>query len=573
MMALSQQQASIALLPLQPLAVTACAGSGKTKTAVHRLIEMRRLLADEHGIVALLSFSNVAVDTFRRDFVALTRANPPPKRSFSVEIDTVDGFITTNVLRPHSHRVMECARTPFLIDGREPFLRNFTVYDGQRPNPTTDLRLSMDVGVFKYQIGKHAPKNIPVPDAEKAITKLGKIGAYSHALARYWVLRTLKEHPFVLRALVRRYPHILIDEAQDIGPEHQMLLELMIAQGTQVSLIGDSNQGIYDFSGANGAFLAGYGRRAGVTARVLNINYRSVPAILQVANKLSARDDTPDRLAPAMLNGAYFIPFKKNERDKTLATFRSMILAAGIAESDGVVVCRSSDWADTWSGGEDAQGQGIVRSFAEATICRDKSMQFNDAFGHACAGVVGLLDEKHRDLISQLSRNPPRPEYRNLRRVIWSFARDPATGLPSGKLLADTEWHPLVSTRAKALVARLGSEFGLTSGNNLGQKLAKKALENKPLIQLLDLGQADMPRFRVTTVHKVKGESLEAVMYVANKDHVQELLNGTTTEVGRIGYVALTRARNLFVLALPEACAADFEEQLIEKGFQKPGID
>ena len=569
---LSDQQVSIARLPLHPLSVTACAGSGKTKTAVHRLIEMRRLLEDEHGIVALLSFSNVAVDTFRRDYVALTRNSTGQRRSFAVEIDTVDGFITTNVLRPHSHRVMGCKRTPFLIDGREPFLKNFTVYDGQRPNPTTDLRLSMDGGAFKFQVGKHVPKDVPLADAENAIAKLGKVGAYTHALARYWVLRTLKEQLFVLRALVRRYPHILIDEAQDIGPEHQSLLELMISAGSQVSLIGDPNQGIYDFSGANGAFLASYGQRTGVTEKQLNINYRSVPAILHVANKLSGRNDSSDRTTPTTLNGAFYIPFKKTEMDKTLATFRSMVTAAGVAEKDGVVVCRSADWAGTWSGGEDGQGQGIVRSFAEATIYRDKLQRFSDAFGHACAGIVGLLDEAHSDLISQLSRNPPRSEYLKLRRVIWSFVRDSEAGLPSGKLLADTQWHPLMSARTKALVARLATEFGLTVGNNLGQKLAKKALENTPLIQLPGLGQADIPRFRVSTVHKVKGESLEAVMYVANKEHVQELLNGTTTEVGRIGYVALTRARNLFVLAIPDNCLAEFEELLIEKGFQKPVV-
>jgi hypothetical protein len=221
-----------------------------------------------------------------------------------------------------------------------------------------------------------------------------------------------------------------------------------------------------------------------------------------------------------------------------------------------------------WSGGESGQGQGIVKSLAEATIYRDKLRLMEDAFGHACAGIVGLLADEHRDLISQLSRNATRPEHLKLRRAIWSFE----TGLPPGTLLADTEWHPLMVERAKAFVARLSSDFGLEVGNNLGQKLAKKALQNKPLIQLPDLAQADLPRFRVSTVHKVKGESLEAVMYVASKDHVRALLDGTTTEVGRIGYVAVTRARNMFVLAVPENCLHEFEEELVEKGFQKPGV-
>jgi hypothetical protein len=572
MMSLSEQQRTIVGLPLQPISVTACAGSGKTKTAVHRLAEMRRLLLDDHGIIALLSFSNVAVDTFRKDYLSLMRSSPAGRHSFAVEIDTVDGFITTNVLRPHGHRVMGCDRTPFLVDGREPFLRHFTVYDGQRSNPTAQLQVNVAGGTFKFRIGKNAPKDIAVGEAEKALAKLGKIGAYTHASARYWVLRTLGEKPFVLRALVRRYPHILIDEAQDIGPEHEAILELMVGAGSQLSLIGDSNQGIYEFAGANGVFLAGYGQRPGVTSKQLNINYRSVPSILNVANKLSSRSDTPDRATPRALNGAFYIPFKNAEKEKALATFRSMLASAEVNEKDGVVVCRSSDWADNWSGGEGEQGQGIVKSLTEAVVSRDKLRLMEDAYGHACVGIVGLLAEEHGDLISQLSKLGKLPEYLKLRRAIWSFVRDAETGLPAGTLLADTEWHPLMVARTKAFVARLSSDFGLTIGDNLGQKLSKKALQNKPLIQLPDLAQSDLPRFRVSTVHKVKGESLEAVMYVASKEHARALLDGTKTEVGRIGYVAVTRARNLFVLAVPENCLHEFEDELVEKGFRKPGV-
>jgi hypothetical protein len=72
-------------------------------------------------------------------------------------------------------------------------------------------------------------------------------------------------------------------------------------------------------------------------------------------------------------------------------------------------------------------------------------------------------------------------------------------------------------------------------------------------------------------VHQVKGESIEAVMYVANKEQIRAMIDGTNTEVGRIGYVAATRARNLLVLAVPENCIGEFEPELIECGFKKAG--
>ncbi|TIT85601.1 MAG: ATP-dependent helicase, partial [Mesorhizobium sp.] len=240
------------------------------------------------------------------------------------------------MLRPHGHRAMGCKCTPYLVEGREPFLKNFTVWDGLRPHPTTDLKVTIDNGGFAFKIGRNAPKQIAAAEAAKSLTKLGAVGAYTHASARYWVLRTLQERPYVLRALIRRYPHILVDEAQDIGPEHEAILRLMVAGGTELSLIGDAHQGIYEFSGANGAFLSGYGGQPGVADKKLTINYRSVPAIVEVANKLSGRNDAADRPAPAIMNGAFFIPFNKDEKEKALATFASMLQTAAMAEKDGV---------------------------------------------------------------------------------------------------------------------------------------------------------------------------------------------------------------------------------------------
>ncbi len=569
MIALSDQQKSVVELPLEPLAVTACAGSGKTKTAVHRLAEIRRRLEDRHGIVALLSFSNVAVDTFRKDYLALLRSNSD-LRSYGVEIDTVDGFITTNVLRPHGHRIMGCKRTPFLVEGREPFLKNFNVWDGAKPQPTTDMNISVENGLFIFKVGRNAPKQVAEAEATKALSKLGAVGAYSHASARYWALRVLKEENFVLRALARRYPHVLVDEAQDISPEHEAILRLMVSAGTRLSLIGDSHQGIYEFSGANGVFLSSYGKQAGVTDKQLTVNYRSVPEIVEIANRLSGRNDTADRAPPKTLSGAFYLPFKKSEKDKALTTFASMLQTAGIPQHAGVVVCRSSEWASQWSGADDGQGVGVVRAFADAAIFRDKLKRFDDAYKNACVGLVGLLADDHRDLVSKLARPTGDSELRALRRAIWGFVREPDAGLPSGILVADTQWHPELVKRAKAFVASLESKFGLKPGDNLGNKLAKRDLLHQPLIQSPDLAQPAAIQFRVSTVHKVKGESLDGVMYVASKEHVDGLLNGTNTELGRIGYVAVTRARNLFVLAVPENALSDLEPRLLKIGFKKP---
>ncbi len=180
---------------------------------------MRKLLDDKHGIVALLSFSNIAVDTFRKDYYSLAKTQAGASRSSAVEIDTVDGFLTTHIIRPHGHRTMGASRTPFLVHGREPFLKGFTVFDGKRPHPTAELRIGLKGAAFAYEAGpSYSSVTIAPADAEKAVMKLGEVGAYTHSSGRYWAIKTLKEQPFVLRALSRRYPLILIDEAQERIP-------------------------------------------------------------------------------------------------------------------------------------------------------------------------------------------------------------------------------------------------------------------------------------------------------------------------------------------------------------------
>jgi AAA domain len=165
--ALSKEQSDIVDLPLEPLAVTACAGSGKTRTAVHRLLSMRQH-HDGAGYISLLSFSNVAVDTFRKEYAGLLRSLPAIGRSSRVEIDTMDGFITANILRPHGHRVMGCERAPYLVEGRVGFLTSFTVWDGKRALPTANIDVECQGSGFGYTIGR-ARTSLPPANAAAAI--------------------------------------------------------------------------------------------------------------------------------------------------------------------------------------------------------------------------------------------------------------------------------------------------------------------------------------------------------------------------------------------------------------------
>ena len=569
----SDEQLQVIGAPIAPMSVVACAGSGKTFTAVRRLAQMRRQLGDNRGRVALLSFSNVAVDTFRREYQNLVQEVPSSVAHGRVEIDTLDTFITGNVLRPHAYRTMRAQQAAFLVMGGEAFLAGFRFQTNTYPREITQMQVGIDNnGVHFCYADNDRTLRLDTAQATRLVHRLGQIGAYTHNLGRYWCYRTLAEQPGILRALVRRYPHILIDEAQDIGTAHQAIIEQLVGAGCQVSLIGDPNQGIYEFAGANGAFLTRYGQREGVNSLHLTRNSRSVPAILDLANRLSTRADTADRLVPDTTHGAFFVPYRNAERVNLVTAFQAAVLAADLKLESSAVLCRARDMANKLGGNEGAPGQGTVKAFAQAAILRDRHQDYLGAFKLVASGIVGLLANPPQGLVARITQPARYPDDRMLRRLVWAFTRNPDSGLPATTLTGDTHWHPLLLERTRALLAKIAQDHGLASANNLGNKLAKKGLPNAPLITAADLAaNDDAPRIRVDTVHQAKGESLDAVLYLANREHANALLAGVDTEVGRIGYVAVTRARNLLWLGVPANALEELRPILLERGFQEAG--
>jgi superfamily I DNA/RNA helicase len=573
MTALSAEQQAIVDAPLVALSVIACAGSGKTRTAVHRLAEIRKRLGEQRGRVALLSFSNIAVDTFRANYQMLAQDLPAGVGRSRVEIDTLDGFITGSILRPHANRTMGATQAAYLVTGSESFLNGFTFKTETYPLGISDMQVGIRNGEpFFYYSSFEKIIELDTAYASRIIERLGRSGAYTHNLGRYWCYRTLRMQPAILRVLAHRYPHILIDEAQDIGVLHQAILDLLASAGVHISLIGDPNQGIYEFAGADGKFLSYYAGREHITAYALTQNYRSTPTILDIANKLSARNDTAIRQAPQTHHGAFFVTYKNAERQQLIDAFQAEVLAAGLNPKESAIVCRSRPLANELGGNDAPVGQGLIKGFAAAAVLRDKRQDYRTSFKTVASCIIGLLENPPQGLLTKIIQPAGYPEMRALRREIWTFTRNLATGLPSSTLVANTKWHPLLLARIKVLLSVLQAKFGFAITDNLGRKLAKTKLPNAPLMTAEDLIAKQAMRIRVDTVHQVKGESLDAVLYVAAKDHVQALLAGVDTEVGRIGYVAITRAKNLLWLGVPANAIQELRPALLASGFKEAGI-
>jgi superfamily I DNA/RNA helicase len=566
-MKLSDEQNAVIEAPLEPMAVTACAGSGKTATAIRRLIAIRQKLADHRGRVVLLSFSNVAVNTFNKGYAELASALPDDANRKRVEVDTLDGFFTQHVLLPHAYRTMGSTQPPYLVLGSEPFLSSFQYWksETERPIPIKDVQVGVENGKSVFFIDIYgASEHLDRAKAKALIEKLGRTGAYTHDLGRYWVVRTLLNQPAILRALANRYPQILVDESQDLGTMHKVTLELLIKAGVQVSLIGDVNQGIFSFAGADGMFLKTYADREGVKDYKLTRNYRSLPPIIDIANHLCGRNDEPDRQPEQ--GGVFFVGYKDAELPKLFRSFKVRLGELGIHAADSVILSRNADRAAKLAGKSAAPGLGVVNLFAEASLARDQLHRYQDAFRLVCSAVLSLLEDAPLGLSSALQGSPHDGWMLRLRRLLWAFTRNAESGLPSSSLQAKAEWHPMLVANLRSLLAKIDQQFGLTTVATFGNKMAKRRLDDVALSGA-NADDKEAPGLRVETVHQVKGESIDAVLYIATKANISALLAGVATEEGRIGYVALTRAKNLFWLAVPNSCLGTMRADLINAGF------
>ncbi|HEX5295739.1 MAG TPA: UvrD-helicase domain-containing protein [Streptosporangiaceae bacterium] len=115
----------------------------------------------------------------------------------------------------------------------------------------------------------------------------------------------LRERPEIAAALRARWPRVSVDEYQDIDPVQYELLRLLAGDGAGLAAIGDPDQAIYGFRGADvgifGRFAADF---PGATTVELTRNYRSNPGIVTAAGQAIAPSTlVPGRTAVAARTG------------------------------------------------------------------------------------------------------------------------------------------------------------------------------------------------------------------------------------------------------------------------------
>ncbi|MHB8417653.1 MAG: ATP-dependent helicase [Myxococcales bacterium] len=261
-----------------PLLVLAGAGSGKTRVIVHRIAhlvqggakpwsilavtftnkaagEMRdrveRLLGPEGRDVWVSTFHAAGAQILRREAEALGLS-----RTFTIYDDDDQISLAKRILR-EAHREADGAAARDLLSAIDRQKNGVTGSGG--PGDLPDL-------AERYRLALRAANAVDFGDLLALPVEL------------------FRKRPDVLERWRRRLDHVLVDEFQDTNLVQFRLLELLAPAGRDLCVVGDDDQSIYRWRGADVSHILGFERDyPGATVVKLERNYRSDGNILAAA--------------------------------------------------------------------------------------------------------------------------------------------------------------------------------------------------------------------------------------------------------------------------------------------------
>jgi DNA helicase-2/ATP-dependent DNA helicase PcrA len=288
-----QQHAAVTALP-GPALVIAGAGSGKTRTLIYRVAYLL-----EQGIPAdrilLLTFTNKAAREMMRRVADLLGS----------ELSELWGgtfhSIGVRVLRRHAELLGY--RNDFTILDREDSsdLLKTCIAEAEidmkatrfpKADVVSDI-VSMAVNTHRSvpevvaqeydYFAQLAPQIEDVANRYRKRKHAANVMDFDDLLALW--LKLLQEHEEVRERYQRRFQFILVDEYQDTNKLQSDLIDLLGAKHKNVMVVGDDSQSIYSWRGANFRNIIEFPQRyPGAKVYKIEINYRSTPEILSVAN-------------------------------------------------------------------------------------------------------------------------------------------------------------------------------------------------------------------------------------------------------------------------------------------------
>ena len=298
--------------------VIAGAGSGKTRALSHRFAYLVNEMGILPGNILCVTFTNKAANEMRQRIHNLTGDND------TGYINTFHGFCVS-VLQEDSHAVQYPksflvldnsdidAMLKIIYEERGLTLRDMTFSNARdmieiqklfkKPEYYLDMiTMSLDTLHEKYL---QATSTSDIIFYGYLYQEKKCFGLDYNDLIKF-TLYIFKENPEIRLKWQQRLEYIMIDEFQDIDGLQYELMEVLCGYHRNLFIVGDPDQTVYTWRGANVKYLLDFDRQYPAKTIMMMQNYRSTPQILAAANSLidKNRSRIKKELIPVLPDGA-----------------------------------------------------------------------------------------------------------------------------------------------------------------------------------------------------------------------------------------------------------------------------
>lgn len=292
---LNPAQYAAVTAPLGPVCVLAGAGSGKTRVLVSRIA----WLIEENDIapwsIMAVTFTNKAASEMK------IRLENQSKRSLNgLWIGTFHALCHkflrlhyTDCKLPDNFQVIDSDDQLRLIK-RICKIKNLDEKNFPPKAIAHFINQAKDEGKRAQHIDAYQEPVLTYTDVyQQYETICNQSGLVDFAEIILRTLETLRTNLPLLRHYQERFSHVLVDEFQDTNAVQYAWLQLITMSHKRLFVVGDDDQSIYGWRGAQVGNILGFEQAfAGTTTIRLEQNYRSIPSILEAANNVISKNTT-----------------------------------------------------------------------------------------------------------------------------------------------------------------------------------------------------------------------------------------------------------------------------------------
>lgn len=337
----------------QYVRVIAGAGSGKTRVLTYRLSYLiSEMGVDPFSIVAIAFTNKVAQEMKQR---ALSLLGP---EASGLSVSTFHSFCARFLRKeidvlgfPNNFTIMDEEDTTTLI-------KNIGVEKGYKKN---DEIVKYAISYISYnKCNGIFPDDIKVSSLHNELEKKALVFYHEYEERKEAMLsldfddlllktiKILEEYQEVREKWQRRITNILVDEFQDTNDIQFKLIKLLMNYRTSLYVVGDPDQTIYTWRGANQNIIMDFPKTfPNVETIILDRNYRSTKAILDCANKLISHNKkrVPKALYTENNNGekvSLNILYSRDQEAKFVIDQIEQLHLKGVQYKDIVILYRAA---------------------------------------------------------------------------------------------------------------------------------------------------------------------------------------------------------------------------------------